>query len=58
MSINKLVVYTLFLFLSVLLTNSYAENLDDSVALNGIKTAKSVFLIGLSEVRQPKTITY
>lgn len=52
MVINKLVIPTLVLFLSILSANTYAEDINDAIALNGIKAAKSVFLIDFTNPKK------
>lgn len=52
MVINKFVIPTLVLFLSILSSNTYAEDINDSIALNGIKAAKSVFLIDFTNPKK------
>ncbi len=44
--------FMLLAFFGLLSATSYAKDINDSVALNGIKTAKSVFLIDFTNPKK------
>ena len=49
---NRLTFLIVFVCLSLLSLTSYAKDINDSVALNGIETAKSVFLIDFTNPKK------